>query len=172
MQAQAKPFTEHKASTTKSPLVEVTKTIDTPPEQIFEAWSDAKQIRLWWGPEGFECPHAEHDFRVEGKYLYCMRRPKGSQEIWSTGKFIAIEPNRKILITDLPSNARGEVVEPTEGPFADSGESFITLELTPQGKGRTQLKLTHEGLPARMHDECVDGWSSTLEKMKRLVEKH
>ncbi|RYZ64007.1 MAG: hypothetical protein EOP09_16665 [Proteobacteria bacterium] len=56
--------------------------------------------------------------------------------------------------------------------FADLGKALITVEVSLPSERETELRLTHAGLPERMHDDCVDGWSSSLDKLKRLVEKH
>ena len=161
--------TDHKKSTKESPLVEVEKTIRAAPEEVFEAWSSADLVKQWWGPEHFDCPSAKSDFRVGGEYLYAMRGEDGDTN-WSTGRFIEIEPNRRIVYTDSFSDSEGKLMNPKG--FEDFGETFVTVEIEPMGESETKMRLSHAGIPARMHDDCVDGWSSTLDKMKKLVERH
>jgi uncharacterized protein YndB with AHSA1/START domain len=164
-------FFEHRNSTTHSPLVEVEMMVDAEAAEIFRAWSESDRLREWWGPEGFSAPVARLNFKVGGKYLIFFRSDDGERQIWSTGEYLAIDPEHRILCSDLPSNSEGEVVKPAQGPFADVGESFITLELEPVRDNQTLVSLFHEGLPARIHDDCVEGWTSSLRKLKRLVEK-
>lgn len=30
----------------------------------------------------------------------------------------------------------------------------------------------HAGIPLQLHDECVQGWNSSLNKLQKLVERH
>ena len=166
--------TEHKQSSQKSPLVEVEKKFRAPVSRVFEAWANANLLREWWGPEDFNCPSARIDFKVDGEYLFCMRSRDKKKEIWSTGRYLEIDTDRKILCTSLPCDAKGRVGSrlSAEGSYPDIGESFITIDFEALSEDITRLKLSHERLPKRIHDECVAGWSSSLEKLRALVESH
>lgn len=167
---------EHKKHTPRSPLVQVEKIINTPIEKIFNAWKSEKLIKQWWGPKGFSCPQAELKFEEGGDYLFAMKKDGGEKILWSGGKIIEIIDNQKIVLTDHPSNEKGEEISAEEAGFNDSfaevGEAYITVELLPLDGKKTRLSLFHEGLPAGIHDECVEGWSSSLDKLKELLESH
>jgi len=47
-------------------------------------------------------------------------------------------------------------------------ELLITFELQ-EADGATKLKLTHEGIPDEMHDECVKGWNESFDKLERNI---
>lgn len=36
--------------------IHVSRLVDAPPETVFQAWTDPKQVAIWWGPEGFTNP--------------------------------------------------------------------------------------------------------------------
>jgi uncharacterized protein YndB with AHSA1/START domain len=166
---------QHKQSTSESPLVEVTMNFRAPAKAVFEALSTPALVQEWWGPETYFCPHAESDFRVGGKYLFAMESEKDGQVMWSTGHYLEIEPDRKIVYSDSFANSKGEPISAAEAgmkDFPDWGEGFVTLELEAVGQNETNLLLSHEGIPARMHDDCVEGWTSSLNKLKRVVERH
>ena len=168
---------EHKTSTEETPLVEVTKFFRVPPAEVFRAWSDVAQIHQWWGPQGMMCPYARADFKQKGTYLFAMRDVEDKTKIiWCTGHYEQIIPDKKIVFSDIPSDRQGHELSPKEagmeGPWADYGVGFVTVEFEPNDEGGTTLRLSHEGLPAKMHDKCVEGWSSSLDKMKALLEKH
>lgn len=138
-----------------------------PKTDILRALSTEEFIHQWWGPHDFECPTASIDFKVGGDYKFCMRSLDDGEEIWSEGHFLAISPDR-IVMSDQPSDENSHEA----GPFADLGEAFITFELKEATDGMTTVTLSHEGLPARMHDDCVEGWTESLEKLKTVVERH
>src|SRR3979411_561751 len=64
----------------------VTRVFDAPRELVWKAWTDPKYVMQWWGPKGFSCPACEIDFRVGGKFRFCMRMPDG-QEGWNGGAY-------------------------------------------------------------------------------------
>lgn len=173
---QESQYTEHKKHTPRSPLVEVVKMINASAEKIFKAWSNEKLIKQWWGPKGFSCPNAELKFIEGGQYIFAMKKDNEEEILWSAGTFIEIIDNKKIVCSDYPSDEEGKILSGKEagfdGPFADVGEAFITVELLAVEDNKTRLTLSHEGLPAGIHDECVEGWSTSLDKLKELVEAH
>src|SRR5690606_1283147 len=66
--------------------VEITRVFDAPRELVWKAWTDPQHFMRWWGPREYTCPVCEMDFRIGGKYLYCMRSPEGN-DYWGTGVF-------------------------------------------------------------------------------------
>jgi uncharacterized protein YndB with AHSA1/START domain len=44
---------------------------------VFKAWTDAKHLAQWWGPEGFTNPVCELDVREGGAIRIHMRAPNG-----------------------------------------------------------------------------------------------
>lgn len=167
---------EHKKSSAETPLVEVTKIYNANVEDVYKAWSDEGIVLNWWGPKNYSCPFAKINFKVGGKYLFAMKKNDEDQVLWSTGTYVQIVPNKKIICSDQPSDKFGNVITPQEagfkGVWPDNGLAYITVEFEALSDTQTRLQLSHENLPAHMHDECVDGWSSSLDKIKPLVEKH
>lgn len=175
---QKSSSTQHKKSTEDSPLVEVTKNYKAPVDEVFKVWSDENLIREWWGPEDFTCPYAQNDFKEGGKYLFAMKKKDDENKIfWTTGKYEEIVPNERIVYSDQFADEKGNLISPEQAGFEwpwpnENGLCFVTVEFESLEDGVTKLTLSHEGIPANMHDECVDGWSSSLDKIKPLVERH
>lgn len=164
---------EHKRHSEQLPLVVVTKMINAPVTSVFHAWSDVDLIKKWWGPAGFSCPYAELDFHVGEKYLFEMKSEEG-QEIWSTGVYVEIDPYRTLVFSIFASNAWGEVtttIETSNGPFSDIATAFVTVEFEDIEDNLTKMTLCHEGLPSDRHDEVAEGWSSSLDKLKEIIEQ-
>ena len=36
----------------------ITRILDVPVEQVWQAWSEEEYVKQWWGPTGFTCPVA------------------------------------------------------------------------------------------------------------------
>ncbi len=164
---------EHKKNFDNAPLVEVTRTFSSPVSRLWDAWSKEEQVQQWWGPEGFSSANAKIDFRVGGKYLFSMKSPTG-QVNWSTGTYEKIIPQQLIVCSDQFADQNGQPITPKEagmpGEWSDSEISFITIEFEEIGTDRTKMTLTHEGIPLSVHDDCVAGWDTTIDKLQKLVE--
>ena len=50
---------------------------NVPVEVLFKAWSQAENLRQWWGPAEFINAFYAFDFREGGKWLFTMHGPNG-----------------------------------------------------------------------------------------------
>src|SRR5512143_766237 len=92
----------------KSGELVITRIFNAPRERVWKAWTDPEHLKKWWGPKTFTCPAAKMDFRVGGKYLFCMRSLEG-QDFWVAGIYKEIVVNTKIVYTDSFSDEKGNV---------------------------------------------------------------
>ena len=156
----------------KSPPVEVTRNFDVPIERVWQAWANPELVKQWWGPEGYSCPEAKSDFRQGGKYLFAMKGPD-AKVAWSGGVYEQIVENKKIVYTDNFTDKDGKVVDPEvygmPGEWGDT--TRVTVEFEKISDAETKMSLKHEGIPADMHDDCVQGWTSSIGKIEKLVRR-
>ena len=144
----------------------VTRVFDAPRELVWKAWTDPKYVMQWWGPKGFTAPFCEMDFRVGGKFLYCMRAPDG-QEYWNGGEYHEIVLHEKIVSSMYFSDSKGNKVEPAHYGVEHEvivGACDVTL-FEDIGDGRTRLTFIGN---ETMKDAAESG---QLEGMKEILEK-
>jgi len=144
----------------------VTRVFDAPRELVWKAWTDPKYVMQWWGPHGFTTPVCEMDFRVGGKFLYCMKTPDG-QEFWNGGEYHEIVPYEKIVSSMYFADSKGNKVEPEQYGIeheAIEGAYDVTLF---EDIGNGQTRLTFIGNEA-MQDAIESG---QLEGMKQILDK-
>jgi uncharacterized protein YndB with AHSA1/START domain len=55
----------------------ITRLIAAPPELVFDAWTDPKQIGRWWGPNGFTTTTHSMDVTPGGVWRFVMHGPDG-----------------------------------------------------------------------------------------------
>ncbi len=84
-------------SAVKTDSLVITRIFDAPRERVWRAWSEPEQMMKWWGPKEFTSPACKMDFRVGGKYLFCMRAPDG-KDYWITGVYKEISKTREDCI--------------------------------------------------------------------------
>lgn len=144
----------------------ITRIFDAPRERVWQAWSDSGQLKRWWGPKGFTAPTIKNDFREGGKYLYCMRSSEG-EDFWSTGTYLEIIPNERIVATDSFADATGTVVPASYYGMDDDFPLELKITVTFEDQdGKTKLTLIHDGMPAgEMHEQAGVGWSESFDKL-------
>jgi uncharacterized protein YndB with AHSA1/START domain len=144
----------------------ITRIFDAPRDLVWKAWTDPEHVKRWWGPKNFTAPYVQMDFRVGGKYLYCMRSAEG-QDYWSTGIYREIIPQEKIVVTDSFADEKGNVVPASHYGMTGNWplELLVTLTFEKQGN-KTKFTLRHVGLPAGdMFKMTGEGWNESLDKL-------
>lgn len=155
-------------STVKSTVHEVviTRVFDAPRELVWKAWTEPKHLMRWWGPKNFTSPACTIDFRVGGKYLFCMRSHKG-EDLWATGVYREIIPLEWIVCTDSFADEKGNIVPATHYGMGEDIplEMLVTITFE-QHEGKTKMTLRHAGIPeGRLGDLSFAGWNESLDKL-------
>lgn len=158
----------------KYPLVDITRKFAAPIQRLFEAWTTSQMAKEWWGPETFTCPNAKIEARVGGKTILAMKDPEGKVQ-YGGGTYLEFIPNKRLVMTDQFTDKDGKMMTAKDAgmPGEDWPDTLkITVEFRKIGENESELHLVHEGIPKSMHDDCVQGWSSSFNKLQKLVEKH
>jgi len=132
--------------------------VSVPRERVFEALTDAKQAKQWWGQkEGYHLRDFSLDARVGGKWSTEGSSLKmGAFRV--EGEILELDPPRRLAYTWLsswmPKNTK------------------VVWELEKQNGG-TLVKLTHTGFAgdAEQAKNHTTGWSSVLGWLQAYVEK-
>lgn len=155
----------------KFPPVELSRKFSAPVERVWKAWADPELVKQWWGPETYTCPSAKLDVRPGGKSILAMKGPDGKVQ-YSGGVYSEVVPNKKIVSTDQFMDKDGNYMSPKDagmpGQWGDRME--VTVDFKSLDANESEIKISHQGIPAEMHDDCVQGWSSSIDKLQRLVE--
>jgi uncharacterized protein YndB with AHSA1/START domain len=144
----------------------ITRIFDAPREVVWKAWTDPEHMKRWWGPKSFTAPFIKTDFRVGGKYLYCMRSPEG-KDYWSTGVYREIDPLKRIVVTDSFADKEGNIVPASEyGMEGDWPLELLVTVTFEDHDGKTKFTLRHAGIPGgEMLKMTNDGWNESLDKL-------
>jgi uncharacterized protein YndB with AHSA1/START domain len=78
--------------------VEIVRLIDAPRDEVFHAWTDPEQLRLWWGPGEFTCPEAEVDLRPGGRYRLVMQ-PTAAEPFVLGGSYREVAAPERLVYT-------------------------------------------------------------------------
>ena len=124
--------------------------IDAPPETVFRALTDAKQLLQWWGSEtSYRSTDWTVDVRPGGRW-----RSKGSnvagRPFLVEGEYVEVEPPRRLSYTWKPS-------------WVDVPATLVVWELAPEGRG-TRVVTVHSGFTGhpRALEDHRSGWPSVI----------
>lgn len=136
----------------------IDRILDAPVSLVFALWSDPEHLKRWMGPQTFDCPFAEVDFRVGGAYRMMIRSSDGGEN-WFGGVYREIEPNRRLVFTYV-----------WEGGPSAGVETVVTLLFEDLG-GRTRQVFHQRGFArADRRDAHVGGWTSAFVKQAAYAE--
>lgn len=138
--------------------------IAAPPERVFSAISDTRQLERWFSNP--ECPAKlwEMDARAGGSYKY--EKQAGSADVNGVrdfkchGEILEYDPPRLLVYT-------------WKGNWHDTPNSstVVRWELTPTNNG-TQVRVTHSGLSNLpvARKGYAGGWLGVVQSLKNFVE--
>jgi uncharacterized protein YndB with AHSA1/START domain len=144
-------------STAADQEVVITRILDAPRAQVFQAWLDPDEVAAWYGPEHFDTPRERIriDPRIGGRYELTMVRRDGGGEFAIGYEILElVEPELLVLRSD-PMPQMG-MHEPT----------ITRVELEELG-GRTRMTLTDGPYAESRHAEA--GWIAAFAKLAALV---
>jgi uncharacterized protein YndB with AHSA1/START domain len=112
----------------ESTTIMVSRLFDAPPSAVFEAWTRAEHVALWWDPSGAPLAICEIDLRPGGAFRWVNQGDKGMEHSF-TGTYRQIAPPDAIVFAarTLPS----------------SPESMATLRFI-ENSGGTRFLMTIE----------------------------
>ncbi|HVT93301.1 MAG TPA: SRPBCC domain-containing protein [Bryobacteraceae bacterium] len=149
----------------------IARVFDAPRELVWKAWTDPKYVMQWWGPKGFTTLVCKIDFRVGGKFRYCVRTPEG-QEFWNAGEYHEIVQYEKIVSSMYFSDSEGNKIEPEQLGIEHEAIEGAYDVTTFEDLGNGQTKLTfigNEPMESAKESGQLEGWYEILDKFAAVV---
>ena len=127
---------------------------------MWKAWTDAKQLKKWWGPKGFDVVSTKIDLKPGGIFHYHLKSPDG-QDMW--GKFIYREvvPQRRLVFIVCFSDEMGGVTRHPMSP--DWPLTTLSTVTFAEANGNTTITVKWIARPivTRTMNGTMNGNSST-----------
>ena len=138
-----------------TPLV-LRRTLPAARERVFQAWVEAEAVQRWFQPMGLKLEAVTVNAQVGGDYRLDLVSPAG-ERTWITGKYVAVEPPKKLVFT-------------WESSILGSRETLVTVEFLARG-AQTEIVLTHERLGDDfMIDNHRAGWNACLDLLDEFIQ--
>ena len=138
-------------------MIHVETTVGADIKKVWGCWNDIECIRGWaFASDTWECPYAENDLRVGGRFLTRMSAKDGSATFDFTGTYT--EVTEFSTIKYRMDKADDEVKH-----------RECTVTFTDIGDGIT--KIEEDFSPEEINSEELQkaGWAAILENFKKLV---
>jgi uncharacterized protein YndB with AHSA1/START domain len=153
-------------------VVDFERTYDAPVDKVWQAWTDAEQLKKWWGPDNVTIPECELDLRVGGRLYIVMEATEAMGEYKGTrwpmeGKFTEIEPNSK-----LTYEAKAWTEGDEEGTTLEQVQEITFAEENGKTKMRLKVTLNKIGPKAGMAVEGMKwGFGQQFDKLDKFLQK-
>ena len=141
--------------------VRVSQTIRATPDRLFRAWTNPSELQHWWRMEekGWTFAHASLDVRVGGRYELAMTSPEGTTYV-AVGSYKEVQPPSRLVFT-----------WDWEDEEHRMGETLVTVDFKPVGRGSTDVVITHERFPDPKRAESHEnGWGQLLRLLNSSIE--
>lgn len=137
-----------------------TRVIDGPRHLVFRAWTEARHLARWFGPQGFSITTTAFEFRPGGVWEFVMHAPNGTTyPNWIQWSEIT-EPERITYRQGASENDPDEFQ--TIVTFAEhGGGTEITLRAILNSKAQRDYLAANHG--------AVEGARETLERLADLI---
>jgi uncharacterized protein YndB with AHSA1/START domain len=138
----------------------IRRTFAVPRDRVFDAWTDAAQIKEWFGrPDDVEIPRVDADVRVGGSYRIQFESPRGSAAI--VGVYREVTPVERLAFTFAWDPPVWDVMK---------GDEMLVIVDFVEVNGHTEVVLTHERLQSAdasaFHEE---GWGWTFDRLETFL---
>lgn len=127
--------------------------IDAPVEKVWEFWTAPKHITQWnFASDDWECPSAENDVRVGGKFKARMSSKDGNEGFDFEGTYTNVKEN-KLIEYEISDGRKVEVKFIPTSSGTKVSETFDIEHENPEELQR-------------------GGWQSILNNFKKYVEEN
>lgn len=132
-----------------------TRILQSKREDVFKAWTDGKQVSIWWGPNGFSNPVCKWKAKPLGNIYLKMTSPDG-MAFPLTGLFHEVVKPEQLVFTTTA--------------FKEQLEILIAVILT-EVNGKTKLTIEATVMKAMPEVYCFletmyEGWKQSLDKLE------
>lgn len=144
------------ARTSDTPVLEIERRYDAPPERVWQAWTDPRALSRWFGPgdEG-SVTQADLDVRPGGRYTIAFRTADGEEHRVS-GTYDEVAKPRKLSFSWAWQSTPERI-------------SLVSIRLEAEGGG-TLMSFRHERFFDQVaRDNHLRGWTATFAKLDAFI---
>ncbi len=141
------------------------RTFNAQQSRVWQAYTIPELLEKWWAPAPWQATTVSMDFRIGGRWHYCMNGPEGEKH-YGLMKYTDIRPEEYFASEDCFVDAEA-TVDPTlpcmkiNNSFEADGEQTHLASVTIFASLKDMEKLLEMG--------AQDGFSTTLDQLETLL---
>jgi len=138
--------------------------IAAPPERVFQALVDPKQVMSWWTGDDCQIESFAMEPRTGGRWVYDTKpsaiNVNGVSKFHCEGEVLEYDPPRRLAYTWVANWHQDKTCR-----------TVVRWELSSQ-TGGTHVRVTHSGLIAEpvSRKDYSGGWPGVVQSLKKFVE--
>ncbi|HYI51519.1 MAG TPA: SRPBCC family protein [Microbacterium sp.] len=137
-----------------------------PVERVWHAFTDARQLELFWGPPGWPATFTDFELTVGGHARYQMTSPQG-EKTGGSWEFLAIDAPRRFEVLDAFANDDG-------APLQGMPVMRVTFDFGATDTGTRLTNVTHftsaDALEQVVSFGAVEGTTMALNQLDRVLQ--
>ncbi len=138
-------------------IITIETTINADIKKVWKHWNDTESIKGWaFASDTWECPYAENDLKVGGRFVTRMSAKDGSVSFDFTGTYTEILEFNKIKY----------IMDKADGENQHRECEIIFTDL---GNGTTKIEEAFYPEEINSEDMQRAGWTAILENFKKFV---
>lgn len=140
--------------------IEVSGAFPHPVERIWRAWTEADQLKHWFGADGPDFASMEVDVRVGGRWRFVL----GGEDATSAleGEYLVVEPNHRLVFT-------WSHVQETPDGLQATPKSQVSVTFR-QVEGGAEIDLRHERIQTIGARANVSyGWTASFTRLSSAL---
>jgi uncharacterized protein YndB with AHSA1/START domain len=139
----------------------ITRRFDAPRQRVFEAWTDPRHAKSWWGPRDHPLTYLEMDVRPGGAWRGRLTSTATGEALWQHGVIREIHAPDRLVFTFAWDQEEG----------APGRETVVTVTLEEDGDG-TLMTFRQSPFDAVENREGHrGGWSSSFDRLDEVLAK-
>jgi uncharacterized protein YndB with AHSA1/START domain len=135
--------------------------VDAPPEVVFKALTDEKELVRWMTQE------ARMDPRLGGECEFKYHWAKEDLRSVATGKILELIPNKRLSYTYVLTRS-GSGTSGANSLFPDVTNSVVTWILDALPDGKTRVTMVHSGITKEAYGAFDGAWGYWTGQLARL----
>ncbi len=148
--------------------ITLNRVLDVAPERVWRAFTDADEVKQWWGPDGVTIPECDIELKVGGALYIVMLAgdtlgPLAGARWPMKGMFEEIIKPEKLVFSNNAVDEAGNVLL--------TGTTSVTLEAADNGTYLTVTTSAEGTAPGteQMIGGMEQGWNQQLDKLVQFL---
>jgi uncharacterized protein YndB with AHSA1/START domain len=137
----------------------ITRRFDAPRHRVFEAWTDPRHAKSWWGPRDYPLTYLEMDVRPGGAWRGRLTSTKDGEELWQHGVIREIHAPDRLVFTFAWDQEEG----------APGRETVVTVTLEEDGDGTLMTFRQSPFDSVENREGHRGGWSSSFDRLDEVL---